>query len=117
VLTPSGVCSVAGNVITMTSGTGTCTLTANWAAYANYLAAGPLTQTTNASQTPSTTAIVSNLPNPVPVGQSLRIRFSATGIKCSNGDSDGQPFSDGFSPSDAECILASALELNSEARR
>jgi FtsP/CotA-like multicopper oxidase with cupredoxin domain len=54
----AGVCTVGGitgqanatTTVTMNSGTGTCTLTANWAADANYLAAGPLTQTTTATK-------------------------------------------------------------------
>jgi hypothetical protein len=48
VITPSGPCSIAGTTVTMTSGTGTCTLTANWAADSNYSAAS-LTQSTNAA--------------------------------------------------------------------
>ncbi len=35
----SGLCSVSGNVVTITSGSGTCQLTASWAADQNYLAA------------------------------------------------------------------------------
>ncbi|HYL15065.1 MAG TPA: choice-of-anchor D domain-containing protein [Terriglobales bacterium] len=79
VITPSGVCSIAGNLVTMTSGTGTCSLTANWAADANYLAAGPLNQTTAAAKAPSVTAMVSNLPNPSIVGQVVTVTFSVTG--------------------------------------
>ena len=54
-----GVCSVgavtgtpaaASAVVTMLSGTGTCTLTANWPAGGNYAAAGPLTKTTTATR-------------------------------------------------------------------
>jgi len=33
---PSGVCSINGSVVTMTSGTGTCSVTATWAADGNY---------------------------------------------------------------------------------
>ncbi len=33
---PSDVCSVTGSVVTMTSGTGTCSVTATWAADGNY---------------------------------------------------------------------------------
>jgi uncharacterized protein YjdB len=55
----TGVCSVgtvsgapasASAVVTMLTGTGTCTMTANWAATTNYSAAGPLTQTTTATK-------------------------------------------------------------------
>jgi len=75
----SGACSIAGTTVTMTSGTGTCTLTANWATDANYLAAGPLTLTTSAVKAPSVTTIVSNLPNPSIVGQIVTVTFSVTG--------------------------------------
>jgi len=55
----TGVCSVsavtgtssnAGAVVTMLAGTGTCTVTANWAATTGYSSAGPLTQATQATQ-------------------------------------------------------------------
>jgi len=50
VITASGACSIAGNVVTMNSGTGICSLTATWAADSNYLAA-------TASQSTSATKI------------------------------------------------------------
>ena len=37
-ITASGACSVSGNLVTMTRGTGACQLTANWPADQNYLA-------------------------------------------------------------------------------
>jgi len=55
----TGVCSVgavtgtpgnASAMVTMLAGTGTCTMTANWAATTNYSAAGPLTQATTATK-------------------------------------------------------------------
>jgi 6-phosphogluconolactonase (cycloisomerase 2 family) len=49
VITASGACSIAGATVTMTSGTGTCQLTANWAADSNYSAASA-TQSTAALQ-------------------------------------------------------------------
>jgi uncharacterized protein (DUF1800 family)/sugar lactone lactonase YvrE len=48
-ITVSGVCSLSGTTVTITSGTGTCTMTANWAANSNYLAA-TATQTTTAAK-------------------------------------------------------------------
>jgi subtilase family serine protease len=45
----SGACSVSGNTVTMTSGTGTCSLTATWAADNNYNSA-TATQSTTASK-------------------------------------------------------------------
>ena len=49
VITASGACSIAGTMVTMTSGTGNCSLAANWAADANYAAAS-LGQTTAATK-------------------------------------------------------------------
>jgi hypothetical protein len=49
VITAAGSCSIAGNLVTMTSGTGACSLTATWAADANYLAASA-SQSTNATK-------------------------------------------------------------------
>jgi microsomal dipeptidase-like Zn-dependent dipeptidase len=55
VITATGACAIAGNVVTMTSGTGTCQMTAAWAADANYPAASA-TQTTSAlTATPTVT--------------------------------------------------------------
>ena len=60
VISASGGCSVAANVVTMTSGTTACGLSANWPETANYLA-GSLAQSTNALKVdPATTTIVSS---------------------------------------------------------
>ena len=48
-ITASGACSISGNAVTMTSGTGTCLLTATWAADTIYRSA-TATQTTLATQ-------------------------------------------------------------------
>jgi hypothetical protein len=45
----SGVCSISGNTVTVTSGSGTCSLTATWAPSGNYSAAAK-TQTTTATK-------------------------------------------------------------------
>ena len=55
VITASGACSVAGNTVTMTSGTGTCSLTATWAADNNYNAATATQSTTATKATPKVT--------------------------------------------------------------
>ena len=49
VITASGACTIAGSTVTMTSGTGACSLTANWAADNNY-AAATVTQSTSATK-------------------------------------------------------------------
>lgn len=55
VITATGACSISSNIVTMTSGTGTCTLVANWAADNNYLAASA-SQTTTATKIAPTVA-------------------------------------------------------------
>jgi len=64
--------------VTMTSGTGTCSLTANWAADNNYLAASA-SQSTSATKANSVTTITSNSPNPSGIGQPVTVNFTATG--------------------------------------
>jgi phospholipase C/sugar lactone lactonase YvrE len=61
-ITASSPCSIKSSVVTMTSGTGSCTLTANWPANTYYLAAS-LTQTTTAQKLASTVS----WPMPAPV--------------------------------------------------
>jgi hypothetical protein len=75
-ITASGVCTIAGNVVTMTSGTGKCTVTASWPADTNYLAASA-TQTTTATTAASTVALVSSA-NPVQQGQSVTLTATVT---------------------------------------
>ena len=67
VITASGACSILGNTVTMTSGTGACSLLASWAADSNYLAA-TATQSTQAVKAGSTATITSNTPNPAAPG-------------------------------------------------
>jgi large repetitive protein len=54
--TTASVCTVSGGVVTMKSGTGTCSLKATWAASADY-AAATLTQSTTAQLIGTTTTI------------------------------------------------------------
>jgi hypothetical protein len=74
----SGSCTIAGNLVTMTSGAGTCNLTANWPADSNFLAA-TASQTTAATKAGSALAIVSNTPNPSSPGQAVVVQFKVTG--------------------------------------
>jgi hypothetical protein len=55
-ITATGVCSISGATVTMTSGTGTCTLMAAWAANTYYLAKS-VTQTTTAAKAAQTASI------------------------------------------------------------
>jgi hypothetical protein len=68
VITAAGACSNSGNSITMTSGTGTCSLTATWAADSNYAAA-------SANQSTAATLVASTItwatPSPIVYGTQL----------------------------------------------
>jgi hypothetical protein len=78
VITASGACSIVGTLVTMTSGTGTCALTANWAADNNYLTAAA-SQSTNAIKATTTTTITSTSPSPGIPGSPVRINVSVVG--------------------------------------
>jgi trimeric autotransporter adhesin len=84
----TGVCSVgtvtgspatASALVTMLTGTGTCTLTANWAGGGGYSAAGPRTQVTTAVKAASITGITSKTPNPSTLQQAVTINFTVGG--------------------------------------
>jgi hypothetical protein len=77
-ITASGVCSIAGNTVTMTSGTGTCSLTATWAADDNCTSA-TASQSTAAAKAESATTITANTPNPSTVGQAVVVSFKVAG--------------------------------------
>ena len=55
----SGACSISGNSVTMTSGTGTCLLTADQAGDSNYKAATQATQMTTALPAPTLVSVPS----------------------------------------------------------
>src|SRR6266852_716959 len=87
-ITVTSVCTVgavtgtpasASAGVTMISGTGTCAVTATWAADANYSAPTPKTQSTTAVKAASTITITSNTPNPSTLQQAVAINFSAAG--------------------------------------
>jgi hypothetical protein len=88
VITAGGACSVAGTLVTMTSGTGTCNLVASWAADSNYLAA-TLTQTTAAVGVSSTTAITSHLPFSSVTGQGVVVSFTVSPVAPATGTPTG----------------------------
>ena len=73
----SGTPANAAATITMASGTGTCNLTAAWAADANYDATS-LPQATGAGKAGSSTIIDSNTPSPSLTGQAVTISFHVT---------------------------------------
>jgi hypothetical protein len=67
-ITASGVCSISGTTVTMSSGSGTCTATAKWAATTYYLAASA-SQSTTAEKLPSTVTWAT--PAPIIYGTAL----------------------------------------------
>jgi hypothetical protein len=68
VFTATGACSVFGNTVTMTSGTGTCNLTATWAADSNFQAASA-SQSTTAVKAAS--VLTWSAPNAITLGTAL----------------------------------------------
>jgi large repetitive protein len=68
-ITVSGVCSISGTVVSITSGTGVCTMTAKWAVNANYLAAATAAQHTTAEKTAS--GLAWTAPAPITYGTAL----------------------------------------------
>lgn len=78
-ITPSGACALSGNTVTMTSGTGTCTLTASQAGNSSYNAASQVNQYVTAIKANSTTSITPISPNPSVVGQAVQVSFQVIG--------------------------------------
>jgi len=83
----SGICTVGAvsgtptsskALVTMTSGTGSCTVAATWPATSQYSAASR-SQVTNATKMGSATTISSDTPDPSIGGQAVTINFSVTG--------------------------------------
>ncbi len=69
IVTPSGVCSISGNMVTMMSGTGACVLTASQSGDANYGAAPDVIQTVAAQK--ANPVITWNNPAAIYVGTAL----------------------------------------------
>jgi YVTN family beta-propeller protein len=75
----SGACSLSGSTVTMTSGTGTCTLMASQSGNGQYNPVS-LTKTVAATKANSSTAITANSPNPSTVSQPVTVSFTVTGV-------------------------------------
>ncbi len=75
----SGACSISGGIVTMTAGTGTCTLVATQAGNANFKPASA-TKTVTATKANSATAITANTPNPSNISQPVNVSFTVSGI-------------------------------------
>jgi hypothetical protein len=65
--------------VTITAGSGTCSLVASQSGNTNYSAAASKNQSTTATKAGSTTTITSNTPNPSTVNQAVTISFKVTG--------------------------------------
>jgi uncharacterized protein YjdB len=74
----TGTPANASALVTMVKSSGTCTLSATWAADSNYLA-GSASQSTNATKASSTVSITSNTPNPSSAQQAVTINVTAAG--------------------------------------
>ncbi len=85
----SGVCSVGGNMITMTSGTGTCTVTFNQGGDANYSAAAQVTETTTAQKAAQAITVTQHAP-------STAVYLTSFTVAATGGGS-GQPVTVGVS--------------------
>ncbi len=77
-ISAGGACSISGNTVTMTSGTGTCSLLASWAGDGNFNAA-TASQSTVATKATSVTTITSDTPNPSTSGSAVTVAFKVTG--------------------------------------
>jgi hypothetical protein len=76
----SGTPASSSASVTMINGTGTCTLSATWAADTNYAAPTAKTQSVTAAKATSTVTITANTPNPATLKQPVTISFAAAGI-------------------------------------
>ena len=106
----AGACSVAGTTVTMTSGSGTCNLTASWAADNNYLDASAM-QSTTASLANTSITITSHTPSPSVVGQPVTVIFAVTGNGTPTGNvtvSDGGGDTCSATVGTAQCVLVIA---------
>ena len=89
VIAPSGACAISGSLVTMTSGTGPCTVTFDQTGSANYNAAPRVAQTTAAQKAAATVtpsdlrATYDGTPKPAtatttPAGLSVRITYEVS---------------------------------------
>ena len=77
VVAASGTCSASGNTITMTGGTGTCTVTFNQAGNASYNAAPQVTETTTAQKAAQAITVTQHAPSTAVYSTSFTV--AATG--------------------------------------
>ncbi|MET0400307.1 MAG: hypothetical protein ABW277_26190 [Longimicrobiaceae bacterium] len=73
VVTTSGVCTVSGNDVTMTSGTGSCTVKVNRAGDANYDAATEVTASANASKLSQAALSLLGVPSSAPFNSTFTV--------------------------------------------
>ncbi len=74
----SGACVLSGSTVTMTSGTGYCTVTFNQGGNGDYLAAPQVTQTTTAQKASQTITVTQGAPATAPVNTSFPVAATAS---------------------------------------
>jgi FtsP/CotA-like multicopper oxidase with cupredoxin domain len=84
----SGTAASANATVTMTSGTGSCVLTATWLADVNY-ASALTTQTTTATKLNSVTSVATHTPNPSVAGQGVVVTYSVASATALSGGAAG----------------------------
>jgi hypothetical protein len=75
----SGSCTISGTIVTISAGSGTCSLTAAWVADSNYLAATATQSTTATKATPQIT-----WPTPAPIAYGTALSGTQLDAKASN---------------------------------
>jgi hypothetical protein len=78
----SGVCSAGGTTVTMTSGTGTCTVAFNEAGNANYNPAPQVTETTTAQKAAQAITVTQHAPATAVYDTSFTVAATGGGSAC-----------------------------------
>ncbi len=86
---PSTVCTISGNTVSMIKGTGTCTVTATWAANYAYLKS-----TATAKTIAAKAASIITWPSPAPITYGTKL--SATQLDATAADGDNNPIAGNF---------------------
>jgi hypothetical protein len=78
-ITAVGSCTISGGIVTMTSGTGSCTLAASSPADTDFLMGSSAAVIVPAAKAPSKAAIITDTPNPSVIQGLVSFSFSVTG--------------------------------------
>jgi YVTN family beta-propeller protein len=111
VITVSGVCTISGITVTMTSGTGTCVVSANWASDADYLAAST-NQSVTATKAHTMTAITAHTPSSSVTGQGISVSFRVSPVEpATNPPTGNVTVSDGTGESCTASVAAGSCTI------